>query len=161
MENFKYETIKESEKSIFAKVPYFEVTSEYKKAHKQLFYECWIPKNVIENGSAKYFVIRKRNERRLTNPYQKLSCMPNSWNTLGEYAPVKIAEKVDVIDEEKRMELIRFYENKYGSKLRTLINDERGINGDVTEEDYAVIEDLMFPNIEKPNTPKKQLTLYK
>ena len=87
METFNYEILKETEKAIFAKVPYYESTSEYKKAHKQLFYEGWIPKSIIEKNTVKSFVISQRNEKRLLNRYQRQCEMPISWNTLGEYAP--------------------------------------------------------------------------
>jgi hypothetical protein len=98
MENFNYEIIKQTEKAIFAKVPYFETTSEGVKKHKQLFYECWIPKFIIDKGMAKSFVIAKRNEKRLSNPYQRLCSMPGSWNTMGEYAPIKMHQKIEIID---------------------------------------------------------------
>jgi hypothetical protein len=95
MIQFNFEVLKETEKAIFAKVPYFESTCTSVKKHKQLYYECWIPKFIIEKGIAKDFVIGKRNEVRLSNPYQRRCEMPNSWKTLGEYAPVKIEEKVE------------------------------------------------------------------
>ena len=47
MTQFNFEALKETEKAIFAKVPYFEATSDGVKKHKQLFFECWIPKAVI------------------------------------------------------------------------------------------------------------------
>jgi hypothetical protein len=63
MTQFNFITLKQTEKAIFAKVPYFEATSDGVKKHKQLFFECWIPKAVIEKGVAKDFVIGKRNEK--------------------------------------------------------------------------------------------------
>lgn len=46
METFNYEVLKETERAIFAKVPYFEATSDGVERNKQLFFECWIPKAV-------------------------------------------------------------------------------------------------------------------
>lgn len=161
MKTFNYETIKETEKAIFAKVPYYEETSEYKKVHKQLFYECWIPKSIICNGSAKSFVIGKRNEIRLSNSYQRLCAMPNCWNTIGEYAPEKVKYTIEIIDEDKLKEMVNFYENKYGAVLRTLLIDEEGKNGYVSDDDLIIIKELSFPNINKINIPKKKEMRYK
>lgn len=87
--------------------------------------------------------------------------MPESWKTIGEYAPIKTAQKVDVIDYDKLIELITFYENKYGSKLMNLVNDEEGINGYVSIEDMKVINQIAFPSMDKDSVPKKQITIYK
>lgn len=161
MTQFSFQVLKETEKAIFAKVPYFEATSDRVKKHKQLFYECWIPKAVIEKAVAKDFVIGKRNEKRLSNPYQRLCEMPNSWKTLGEYAPIKVAQKIEIIDFDKLAELIKFYENKYGANLRRLVIDQEGINGYVSDEDQKIINQLEFPSITKVHIPKKQVTIYK
>jgi len=161
MTQFNFEIVKETEKAIFAKVPYFKATSEYDKKHKQLFFECWIPKVIIQKGIAKDFVIGKRNEKRLSNSYQRLCSMPESWKTLGEYAPVKRAQKVEVIDYEELTKLIKFYENKYGANLRRLIIDEEGSNGYVSDEDAKVIRQLEFPSLSKTHVPKKQINIYK
>lgn len=161
MTQFSFQVLKETEKAIFAKVPYFEATSDRVKKHKQLFYECWIPKAVIEKAVAKDFVIGKRNEKRLSNPYQRLCEMPNSWKTLGEYAPIKVAQKIEIIDFDKLAELIKFYENKYGANLRRLVIDEEGINGYVSDEDQKIINQLEFPSITKVHIPKKKVTIYK
>ena len=158
---FEYETIRESEKAVYVKVPYYEATSEYKKAHKQLFFECWIPKTIIAKGIAKDFVIGKRNEKRLSNSYQRLCEMPNSWKTLGIYAPIKTKYFIEVIDEDKYKELIKFYENKYGAELSRLVIDGEGKNGFVSDEDEKIINGLGFPNLEKPYIPKKQEVRYK
>jgi hypothetical protein len=161
MTQFNFEALKETEKAIFAKVPYFEATSDGVKKHKQLFYECWIPKAVIEKGVAKDFVIRKRNEKRACNPYQRLCEMPHSWKTLGEYAPIKTAQKIEVIDYDQLTELIKFYENKYGANLRRLVIDGEGTNGYVSYEDEKIIAQLEFPEMTKVHIPKKQITVYK
>ena len=161
METFNFETLKETDKAIFAKVPYFEATHEGVKKHKQLFFECWIPKSIIEKGTAKHFVIGKRNEIRLSNPYQKLCKMPESWNTMGEYAPIKESQKVTVLDYDKREELISFYENKYGANLRRLVIDQEGKNGYVSDEDVKILNSLEFPSLDKLYTPKKQIIVYK
>lgn len=161
MADFAYEILKETEKAIFAKVPYFETTSDCVKKHKQLFYACWIPKSIIDKGIAKDFVIGKRNEIRLLNAYQRRCEMPNSWKTMGEYAPSKTAEKVEVIDYDKVAELIKFYENKYGANLRRLVIDGEGSNGYVSDEDEKIINQLEFPSLTKVHTPKKQITIYK
>lgn len=161
MENFKFEIIKESEKAIFAKVPYFEKTSNNVKKHKQLFFECWIPKSIIEKGIAKDFVIGKRNEKRLFNKYQKLYRMPDSWKTLGEYAPIKTAQKIEVIDYDKLAELIKFYENKYGANLRSLVINGEGTNGYISDEDEKILSQLEFPSLSKIHVPKKEITIYK
>jgi hypothetical protein len=161
MAQFNFETLKETEKAIFAKVPYFEATSDGVKKHKQLFFECWIPKVIIEKGIARDFVIAKRNEKRLSNAYQRLCEMPNSWKTLGEYAPVKSAQKIEVIDYDKLKELIVFYETKYGANLRRLVIDLEGSNGYVSDEDEEIINQLEFPSLTKVHIPKKQITIYK
>ena len=158
---FKFEILKQTEKAVFAKVPYFEATSDSVKKHKQLFFECWIPKSVIEKGVAKDFVIGKRNEIRLSNKYQRLCEMPHSWKTMGEYAPIKIAQKVEVIDYDKLAELIKFYETKYGANLRKLVIDGEGKNGYVSDEDEKIINQLEFPSMSKLHVPKKQITIYK
>ena len=159
---FNYEILKETDKAAYIKVPYYEETSEYVKKHKQLFYECWIPKSILSGANAKAFVLGKRNEIRVSNPYQKRFCsMPNSWNTLGQYAPPKAAQIIDVFDDVKHKELVRFYESKYGTTLRRLIIDMEGANGYVAEEDYSVISQLEFPSLKHPNVPKKQITVYK
>ena len=160
-QQFNFEILKETEKAFFAKVPYFELTSDAVKKHKQFFYECWIPKVIIEKGVAKDFVIAKRNEKRLSNSYQRLCAMPSSWKTMGEYAPIKVAEKIEVIDYEKLKDLVKFYENKYGAELRRLVIDEEGSNGFVSDEDQKVINQLEFPNLNKVHIPKKQITIYK
>jgi hypothetical protein len=161
MAQFNFEVLKETEKAVFAKVPYFEATHEGEKKHKQLYYECWIPKFVIEKGIAKDFVIGKRNEVRLSNQYQRKCQMPNSWKTLGEYAPVKIEEKVEQLDCDKVKQMIIFYEQKYGSCLSTLVNSEEGKNGYVTDEDQKIINSLMFPKQGKNGIPTKIITIYK
>lgn len=161
MTQFKFEVLKETEKAIFAKVPYFEVTSDGVKKHKQLYFECWIPKAVIEKGIAKDFVIGKRNEKRLSNAYQRLCEMPHSWKTLGEYAPIKTAQKIENIDYDKLAELIKFYENKYGANFRRLVIDGEGANGYVSDEDEKIINQLEFPSMTKVHVPKKQVTIYK
>lgn len=161
MSTFNYEILKETEKAVFAKVPYFEATSEGVKKHKQMFYECWIPKSIIEKGIAKEFVIGQRNEKRLSNPYQRLCSMPNSWKTLGEYAPLKEAQKIEVLDYDKLAELIKFYETKYGANLRRLVIDGEGSNGYVSDEDTNIINQLEFPSLTKTAIPKKQITIYK
>jgi hypothetical protein len=160
MSTFNFEALKETEKAVFAKVPYFEATPESVKKHKQLFFECWIPKSVLENGTAKHFVTEKRNEKRLSNSYQRLCDMPTSWKTLGEYAPIKIAQEIEVIDYDKLAELVKHFENKYGATLRKLINDGEGKNGFVTDADDKIINELMFPSLNKFYTPKKQITIY-
>lgn len=161
MTQFNFEAIKETEKAIFVKVPYYEATSDGVKKHKQLFFECWIPKSVIEKGVAKDFVISKRNEIRLSNAYQRLCKMPESWKTFGEYAPLKTAQKIEVIDYDKLAELIKFYENKYGANLRRLVIDGEGVNGYVSDEDEIIINQLEFPSINKVHIPKRQITIYK
>jgi len=160
MSQFNFESIKETEKAVFAKVPYFESTHDRIKKHKQLFFECWIPKAVIEKGIAKDFVIGERNKKRLSNSYQRLCEMPNSWKTLGEYAPIKIAQKIEVIDYDKLAGLIKFYENKYGADLRRLVIDGEGSNGFVSDEDEKIINQLEFPSLVKQCIPKKQITIY-
>ena len=161
MTQFKFEVLIETEKAVYAKVPYFEATSDGIKKHRQLFYECWIPKSVIEKGVAKDFVIGKRNEKRLSNSYQRRCEMPHSWKTLGEYAPIKSAQKIEVIDSDKLAELIKFYENKYGANLRRLVIDGEGPNGYVSDEDEKIINQLEFPSINKFHIPKKEVTIYK
>ncbi len=157
MSIFNFEILKETEKAIFAKVPYFEITSENVKSHKQLFYECWIPKSVIEKGTAKAFVISQRNEKRISNPYQKRIIMPQSWNTLGDYAPKKTAQKIEVIDEDKLKLLVSSFEIKYGKSLRSLINGDE----EVSDDDYKVMVQIGFPSIQKEFIPKKNLIIYK
>ena len=161
MAQFNFEILKETDKANFAKVPYYEQTSDGVKKHKQLFFECWIPKYIIDKGMAKAFVISSRNEKRLSNPYQRMCAMPNSWNTMGEFAPVKVAEKLEVIDYDKLKEVIEFYENKYGANLRRLVIDGEGKNGYVTDEDEKIINQLEFPSLAKVHIPKKQITIYK
>jgi hypothetical protein len=161
MTQFNYEILKETDKAVFAKVPYYEATSNGVKKHKQLFYECWIPKSILDRGTAKVFVIASRDEKRLSNPYQRMCAMPNAWNTMGEYAPIKVAEKLEVIDHDKLKELIEFYENKYGANLRRLVIDGEGKNGFVSDEDEKIINQLEFPALSKPCVPKKQITIYK
>ena len=158
---FNYEILKETDIAAYIKVPYYEETSEYVKKHKQLFYECWMPKSILSGANAKAFVLGKRNEIMVSNPYQRRRSMPNSWNTLGQYAPLKAAQIIDVVDDVKYKELVKFYENKYGATLRRLINDVEGANGYVTEEDYPIIKELEFPSTNKPNVPRKQITIYK
>ena len=160
MSTFNFETLKETEKAVFAKVPYFEATPENVKKHKQLFFDCWIPKSVIENGTAKDFVIAKRNEKRLSNSYQRLCDMPISWKTFGEYAPIKIAKKIEVIDYDKLAELIKHFENKYGANLRKLVIDGEGSTGYVSDEDEKIINQLEFPSITLACIPKKQINIY-
>ena len=160
MTHFNFEALKETEKAIFAKVPYFEATPEGVKKHKQLFFECWIPKSIIEKGSAKDFVIAKRNDKRLSNSYQRLCEMPTSWKTIGEYAPIKIEKKVEVIDYDKLAELVKHFENKYGANLRKLVIDGEGSNGYVSDEDEKIINQLEFPSMTIACVPKKQITIY-
>jgi hypothetical protein len=38
--------------------------------------------------------------------------MPSSWNTLGQYAPEKLAQKIEDIDHEKLSELRKFYDTR-------------------------------------------------
>lgn len=158
---FQFELLKETDKAIFAKVPYFETTSDAVKKHKQLFFECWIPKAVIDKGIAKNFVIGKRNEIRLTNAFQRKQKMPESWKTLGEYAPIKNAHNLEVVDEEKVKELVQFYQDKYGASLRRLVIDGEGSKGCVADEDEKIINQLEFPSLKKIHVPKKQITIYK
>lgn len=161
MQEFKFEIISETENAFLANVPYFEQTSENVKKHKQLFYKCWIPKSVIHKGIAKDFVIRKRNELRMLNSYQRKQKMPSSWLTLGEYAPLKSSHKLTVIDYDKLAELINSYQTKYGKSLRSLINDEMGVNGPIDDNELKVLNNLMFPSLEKEGVPKKQIIIYK
>ena len=161
MTQFKFETIRETEKAVLAKVPYYEATSEANKKHKQLYWECWIPKYAIEQGIAKDVVIAKRNEMRLSNRYQRMYQMPNSWKTFGEYAPIKVSHEIETIDEDKLAELVKFYENKYGATLRRLNIDGEGSNGCVSEEDERILIQLEFPSLLKCHVPKKTITIYK
>lgn len=158
---FQYEIIRETEKAIFAKVPYFERTCEYTKNHKQHYYECWIPKAVIKKGIAKQFVIGQRNEKRLKNAYQRLYPMPESWKTMGEIAPGKTPVLVETLDRDELERLTKFYENKYGDTLRRLIIDEEGPKGEVSDEDIKIIKHLEFPSLKNEFTPKKFITMYK
>jgi len=161
MTTFNFETIKETEKAIFAKVPYYEATSDGVKKHKQLYFECWIPKAVIEKGIAKDFVIGIRNKIRLSNSYQRLCSMPESWKTTGEYAPTKTSQKIEVIDYDKLAELVKFYETKYGANLCRLVIDGEGTKGYVSDEDEKILNQLQFPSLSKNAVPKKQITIYK
>lgn len=160
MTTFNYEIIKETEKAVFAKIPFFEKTSDVKSKHKQLFYECWIPKTILDSGRAKEFVIGKRNEIRLSNPYQKRCIMPISWNTIGEYAPTKDMSSREEVDFDRLKELISFYEHKYGASLRRLSIDEEGTNGYVSDDDIKIITALEFPSLKNEYTPKKITTFY-
>jgi hypothetical protein len=161
MTKFNYEILKDTEKAVFAKVPYYEQTCEYTKSNKQLYYECWIPKSILDKGLAKTFVIGKRNELRLSNAYQRRQQMPNSWNTMGEYAPVKQSYTIDVIDYDALAKLISFYESKYGATLRRLIIDGEGTNGYVSDEDETIIKQLEFASISKEFVPKRKQIMYK
>lgn len=78
MAQFKFETIAETEKAIFAKVPYYD-------NNKQLSYECWIPKYILDKGTAKEFVIRKRKGEILSNSYLRSFPLIDSLETMGEY----------------------------------------------------------------------------
>lgn len=158
---FQFELLKETDKAIFAKVPYYEVTNEEAKKHKQLFYECWIPKYLLEKGSVKDFVMAKRNEMRLTNAFQRKQKMPESWKTLGEYAPIKNAHTLEVVDEEKVKELVATLESKYGATFRTLLNDEVGSKGDVSQEDLKFLSALYSCSMTNTLTPKKSKVIYK
>lgn len=42
-----YNVIRETEKAIYIKYPYYELTSPYKKAHIQKYIKQWVPKSVI------------------------------------------------------------------------------------------------------------------
>lgn len=161
---FKFETLRETEKAILANIPYYEATNEHKKAHKQMFFECWIPKIVIEKGTAKDFVTRKREEIRCRNSYQrKFAAMPKSYETLGEYAPIKTPVRIEVVDEDKlaytRKAMIEAIEERYGGTLLQLLNDEVGTKGEVSDEDMNTIRDLYLRKL--PNVPNKQITIYK
>jgi hypothetical protein len=158
METFSHEVIKETENAVFAKVPYYEETNEYKKSHKQKFYECWIPKIVITSGNAKSFVFNKMNQTRLSNSYQKRQNAPSSWNTIGTYAPLKVKQMIDIIDEEKFQEIVKSFEEKYGSPLLKLLHVAKGSKGEVSEEDYQVIEGLT--SRKKDHVPFKKEVRY-
>jgi hypothetical protein len=160
MVQFNFETIKETEKAVYAKVPYFEATSDAVKKHKQLYYECWIPKSIVTKGAAREFVIAKRNEVRLSNPYQKRCSMPSSWATMGQYAPEKVSKQIEVIDDAGLKDLISYYQQKYGASLSRLIIDGEGDNGAVSKEDERILPQLEFPALNKPSVPKKKITIY-
>jgi hypothetical protein len=101
---FNYEVVRQTDKAVLAKVPYWEETYENKAKHKQLYHEMWIPKYVIDKGDSytKSWVIQERDKVRRTNAYQnKFGKMPHSWNRMGEYAPEKIKQTRDVYDEDK------------------------------------------------------------
>ena len=162
---FKFETLRETEKAVFAKVPYYEATNERKKSHKQMFFECWIPKIVLEKGKAKEFVIRKREELRCSNAYQRnMSGMPPSYQTFGEYAPIKTPVKIEVLDgdrfDREREAMIQEILKRYGGEsFRQLITDEVGTKGEVSDEDLKVMSDLW--NFRLPKKHNKQVTIYK
>lgn len=167
--DFAFEKIKETEKAIFAKVPYWEATGEDKKKHKQLYYECWIPKSIIAAGAAKDFVIKNRNEARVKNAYQKhFHKMPVSWNTMGELAPEKIKEVVEQIDSKKLAELRSNLMGKYGATSydRDLINSPLP---NVSEEDSdlaIVYRSPVFPEqyaekMKDDRIPKIKVTYYR
>lgn len=160
---FSYEIIKETEKAVFAKVPYWEATSDYKKKHKQRFCECWIPKAVIEKGVAKDFVIGKKNEIRLKNAYQRaMYNMPECWRTMGEYAPVKTKIIVNEIDY-KKLELLRAeLMAKYGVKDYDngfFINPADNITDEI--ENLARIYRNPESHIDSPALPRIDVTYYR
>lgn len=113
---FKYETIRETEKAILAKVPYWEATNEDCKKHKQHFFECWLPKSAILSGAAYSVAFNKIEEKRLSNPYQRGLRLPTpeKYKTMGQYAPVKEKVVVMVVDIEKCDQLKKELMIKYG-----------------------------------------------
>lgn len=90
MQKFNYQILKETEKALFIKVPFFEVVNKDKnKIYNQQFYELWIPKSIINKGDAylkEYVLLQKDNARRL-NPKERNISMPKCWQTMGQYAP--------------------------------------------------------------------------
>ncbi len=163
MEKFNFEIISETEKAVFAKVPYWEPTSQYKKKHTQKFYECWIPKSVLAKDASyiQSFVLGARNDKRLKNAYQKLSNMPSSWRTMGEYAPEKIKEVVVEVDGEKLMKLRAELMAKHNVK-----DYDQGFfinpGDDITIEIEALANAYRGSGkIEHPMVPKRNVTYYK
>lgn len=157
---FQYETLKTSDKAVYAKVPYWEKTTDKQKKHKQLYYECWIPQSVIDKGTAKQFVIGKRNEMRLKNSYQRRCNMPESWNTLGEYAPVKEKVIVQEIDMEKlvnlKLELMKAHgATNYDHNFFISPLDS------VTDEVEALAKAYRNPKFEDTRIPKMNVTYYR
>lgn len=68
-----YIILSETKKAIKVKYPYYEVTNEYKKTHKQKHVEQWVPKAVTD---IERFIFNKMVERGFAMRFIKLGIAP-------------------------------------------------------------------------------------
>lgn len=155
-----YEVLKETEKATFIKIPYWEQTNDRVKKHKQLFYECWVPKSILNSDRMSAFILTEREKNRLKNAYQRKLPMPASWNTLGQYAPEKKSIVVEEIDYDKldtlRKELMLKYDVEHYDK-DFFISPSNSVTDEVTD----LARSYRNPKITDPVIPKKKVTYYK
>jgi hypothetical protein len=162
---FNYDILKETEKAVFVKVPYWESTNHFTKKHKQLWFECWVPKVLLTKTfvDIKNFVIATKEKICKTNSYQKvLYTMPSSFNTMGEYAPDKTKEIVEEIDYDKLNILRRELMTAYGVKVYDqgfFINPADNITDDV--EKLAKVYRNPCEHKGNPVIPLKKVSYYK
>lgn len=161
MSKFNYEILKQTDKAVYAKIPYWSSTGKYTKKHKQLWYESWIPKSVLASGddTAKDFVLSQRKEKYAKSGFGKFTKYNKDWDTLGEYAPVKTERKVQVVDENKRKEIISAAEKKYGTSYRNIIHNG-DVDGVITDKEYKILVALEYPKVSNPLVPTKTETLW-
>ena len=132
-----FEIIKETEKAIKVKYPYYEKTSEYKKSHIQKFIEQWIPKSV---KNIEQFIKAEMQNRGFSMFKIELGIAPvkNRIEDLLIPDSEKIKEKVD----ELRNKI--FAETGINTTYNSLINDEGyySVNGE--DFDFSKeVEDLI------------------
>lgn len=161
---FLYEVLKETEKAIYAKIPYWEPTCNSTKKHKQKFVECWFPKFCIgDDTKLKKLVVKNLEEKRRSNGYQRVLYKTpfEKYDRLGQYAPEKTPHSKVIIDIEKCDLLRRELMAKYNVK-----DYDQGffINPSdlITDEIEKTAKVLRNPSshIENPIVLKKTIILY-
>lgn len=141
---FLYEVLKETEKALFIKVPYWKPTDCSKKKHQQLHLTSWIPKSVVSRGdqAMKDFLINAKAQARQANTWTQGQRFPKFWLTLGQIAPSKEKKTRRVLDAEAHGIMVDKYHVKYNCEsLRILWAQPDKYN--VSDEDYKVIEIMM------------------
>lgn len=168
--NFSYILLKETEKAIYAKVPYWKPTGEHVKKHEQEFFTCWIPKYILskQDHQIQHFVIEKKEEIRKSNGYQRvLYTVPTYYKTFGYFAPLKEKYIREEIDSDKLSILRKELMVKCGVKDfdRILIDGPSDCIGSVlTDEECREIERyavrIRNPKINDEIIPKKKVIYY-
>ncbi len=166
--SFTFDVIKETEKAVYAKVPYWKPTPSNKPKHEQLFFECWIPKTVLESDYYKLlnFVMRKKDEHRRQNAHQNRMPTPDYYHNMGQYAPEKVCEERVIVDQDKLRKVVRKFTDQFGTNdmVYLMVHQwNKRTNQPLSEEDLKLVAFYYqaSKHMDDPRIPTVKIKLYK